>query len=193
MKSRAQVVVIGGGIVGCSVLYHLTKLGLTDVLLIERSELTAGSTWHAAAGFHAINSDPNVAVLQDYTIKLYRELEAESGQSVGLHMTGGVNMAGTPQRWDWLKAAWAIFQTMGLEQARLVSSKEIAELCPIADVTGICGGIYDPNEGHLDPYGATQAFATAAKKRGAQVTLHNRVVELRPRPHGTWLVVTEGG
>jgi dimethylglycine dehydrogenase len=193
MKSRAQVVVIGGGIVGCSVLYHLTKLGLTDVLLIERSELTAGSTWHAAAGFHAINSDPNVAVLQDYTIKLYRELEAESGQSVGLHMTGGVNMAGTPQRWDWLKAAWAIFQTMGLEQARLVSPKEIAELCPIADVTGIYGGIYDPNEGHLDPYGATQAFASAAKKRGAQVTLHNRVVELRPRENGTWLVVTEGG
>ncbi|OWK22316.1 hypothetical protein AJ88_08315 [Mesorhizobium amorphae CCBAU 01583] len=89
--------------VGASVLYHLARFGWTDVALIERAELTAGSTWHAAAGFHALNADPNVAALQDYTIKLYREIEAESGQNAGLHMTGGVNMASDPARWEWLK------------------------------------------------------------------------------------------
>lgn len=90
MKSHYRAVVIGGGVVGASVLYHLTRFGWSDVALIERAELTAGSTWHAAAGFHALNADPNVAALQDYTIKLYREIEAESGQDAGLHMTGGV-------------------------------------------------------------------------------------------------------
>jgi dimethylglycine dehydrogenase len=98
MKSHAQVVVIGGGIVGCSVLYHLTKLGWKDVVLCERKELTAGSSWHAAGGFHALNSDPNVSRLQAYTIRLYREIEALSGQSVGLHFTGGLNVAATAAR-----------------------------------------------------------------------------------------------
>ena len=87
MKSHYRAVVIGGGVVGASVLYHLAKLGWSDVALIERKELTAGSTWHAAAGFHAINADPNIAALQGYTIKLYKEIERESGQSCGLHMT----------------------------------------------------------------------------------------------------------
>lgn len=193
MKTRAQVLVIGGGVVGCSVLYHLTRLGCTDVVLVERAELTAGSTWHAAAGFHAINSDPNVAALQAYTIDLYRELEAESGRSIGLHMTGGVNVAGTPQRWEWLKTAWAVFQTMGLEQARLVTPEEISELVPIVDPRGIYGGLYDPNEGHVDPYGTTHAYAAAARKRGAEVVLRNRVLELKARADGSWLVVTEQG
>ncbi len=193
MKSQYRVVVIGGGVVGASVLYHLTKLGWADVALIERRELTAGSSWHAAGGFHAINSDPNIAALQDYTIKLYRELEQESGQSVGLHMTGGINMAGTPERWEWLQSAWAVFQTMGIETARLVSPEEIKQLCPIADVSGIYGGLYDENEGHLDTYGAVYAYAGAARKRGAEVIQHNRVVELNRRHDGAWDVVTEHG
>ena len=87
MKSHYRAVVIGGGVVGASMLYHLARFGWSEVALIERAELTAGSTWHAAAGFHALNADPNVAALQDYTIKLYREIEAESGQNAGLHMT----------------------------------------------------------------------------------------------------------
>ncbi|MGH6884433.1 MAG: FAD-dependent oxidoreductase, partial [Hypericibacter sp.] len=90
MKSHYRVVVIGGGVVGCSVLYHLAKLGWADIALIERNVLTSGSSWHAAGGFHALNADPNIAALQDYTIKLYKEIQAESGQNVGLHMTGGV-------------------------------------------------------------------------------------------------------
>ena len=89
MKSSAQVVVIGGGVVGASVLYHLTKEGWTDVVLVEKAQLTAGSTWHAAGGMHTLNGDPNVARLQQYTVNLYREIEAESGQNCGIHLPGG--------------------------------------------------------------------------------------------------------
>ena len=95
MKSHARVVVIGGGVVGCSVLYHLTKFGWSDVVLLERSELTSGSTWHAAGGMHTINGDPNVAKLQKYTVELYKEIEAYSGQDIGLHMTSGMMLAAT--------------------------------------------------------------------------------------------------
>ena len=190
MKSHYRVVVIGGGVVGASVLYHLAKLGW-GLALIERKELTAGSTWHAAAGFHAINADPNIAALQGYTINLYKELEEESGQNIGLHMTGGVNMAGTPERWEWLKAAAAIFKTMGLDHARLVTPEEIKELCPICDVSGLYGGLYDADEGYLDPYGTTHAYVAAARKRGAEVILRNRVLELHAAPDGSWDVVTE--
>ena len=193
MKSHYRAVVIGGGVVGASVLYHLAKSGWTDVALIERAELTAGSTWHAAAGFHALNADPNVAALQDYTIKLYREIEAESGQDVGLHMTGGVNIASDPSRWEWLKSAWAVFQSVGIETARLVTPREIKEICPIVDLTGVLGGLYDSNEGHLDPYGTTHAYAGAARRRGADVILRNRVLELKARPDGSWDVVTKKG
>src|ERR1700730_12436292 len=103
MKSHTQVVVIGGGVVGASVLYHLTKGGWKDVMLIERAERTSGSTWHAAGGMHTLNGDPNVAKLQQYTINLYKEIEAISGQSCGMHVTGGLNLAGTKERLDWLK------------------------------------------------------------------------------------------
>src|SRR6195256_6771079 len=102
MKSHAQVVIIGGGVIGCSVLYHLTKLGWKDVVLCERKELTAGSSWHAAGGFHALNSDPNVARLQAYTVQLYKEIQALSGKNGGLHFTGGLNVAATRQRWEHL-------------------------------------------------------------------------------------------
>ncbi|MBT4357477.1 MAG: FAD-binding oxidoreductase, partial [Proteobacteria bacterium] len=98
MKSHAQVVVIGGGVVGVSVLYHLTKAGWKDVVLIERSELTSGSTWHAAGGCHTLNNDPQVAKLQSYTIDLYKEIEEISGQETGFHLTGGVFLAATPER-----------------------------------------------------------------------------------------------
>jgi dimethylglycine dehydrogenase len=193
MKSQYRAVIIGGGVVGASVLYHLTKFGWTDIALIERAELTAGSTWHAAAGFHPLNADPNIAALQAYTINLYKEIEEESGQAVGVHMTGGVSIASAPERWEWLKAAWAIFQTMGIEDARLVTPDEIKEMHPLADVSDLIGGLYDPNEGHLDPYGTTHAYAGAAKKRGADVILRNRVIELNRRADGDWDVVTEQG
>ena len=192
MKSHYRVVVIGGGVVGVSVLYHLAKLGWTDIALIERSELTAGSTWHAAAGFHALNSDPNISALQNYTINLYRQIEKESGQSVGLHMTGGIELACTPARWEWLKSEWALFRTLGME-AQLITPAEIAALCPIIDLKGVEGGLFDPQEGHLDPHGTTHAYAGAAKKLGAQVILRNRVLALTPLPSGEWHKTRSGG
>ncbi|MFO1170399.1 MAG: FAD-dependent oxidoreductase [Hyphomicrobiaceae bacterium] len=192
MTSHYRVVVIGGGIVGASVLYHLAKLGWRDVALIERAELTAGSTWHAAAGCHALNDDPNIAALQGYTIRLYKEIEAESGVDVGLKMTGGVNLAGTPERWEWLKAEAALFQTMDME-ARLVTPEEIQALCPIVDVSNIYGGLYDAQEGRSDPHGTVHAYAGAAKKRGATIILHNRVTGLSQQPNGEWRIETEKG
>src|SRR5258708_20311590 len=103
MKQHVQAAIIGGGVVGASVLYHLTKAGWRDVVLIERNELTSGSTWHAAGGMHTINSDPNVAKLQQYTINLYKEIEEISGQSCGVHLTEGISLAATRERMDWLK------------------------------------------------------------------------------------------
>jgi dimethylglycine dehydrogenase len=192
MKSHYRVVVIGGGIVGASVLYHLAKRGWSEIALIERAELTAGSTWHAAAGFHAINDDPNIAALQAYTIALYREIEAESGQSVGMHMPGGFSLATTPARWEWLRSEFAVYQTLGIE-ARLATPEEIVADCPIVDPSGLLGGLFDPHEGAVDPHGTTHAFAIAARRRGADVILRNRVVALAPLPGGGWRVETEHG
>ena len=162
-------------------------------MLIERSELTAGSTWHAAAGFHALNADPNVAALQAYTINLYSELEQETGQSCGLHMPGGVSIASTPQRWEWLQAQWAVYQTLGIDTVHLITPEEVKERAPIMDVSGVYGAMFDEIEGHLDASGTTHAYAAAARQRGAEIVLHNRVLELNPQPDGTWSVVTEQG
>ena len=136
MKKQAQVVVIGGGVVGCSVLYHLTKLGWTDIMLIERSELTSGSTWHAAGGFHTLNADTNMAALQGYTIRLYRELEELTGQSCGLHHVGGITLATSEDRFDYLKAERAKHRYMGLD-THIVTPEEIRELSPITNVDGV--------------------------------------------------------
>jgi dimethylglycine dehydrogenase len=192
MKSQYQVVVIGGGIVGCSVAYHLTLRGLTDVAVIEREELTAGSTWHAAGGFHAINSDADVAALQKYTISLYPQVEEESGQNIGLKMSGGLELAGTPERAQWLKSELAWLRSMDTE-AYLLTPEEAAEMVPIIDPAGLTGALFDPHEGNLDPNGATHAYAGAAKKRGVEVVLHNRVLSLSQRPSGEWSVETEQG
>lgn len=192
MKSHYRVVVIGGGIVGVNVLYHLAKRGWTDIALIERTELTAGSTWHAAAGFHAINDDPHIAALQAYTIGLYGEVEAESGQNVGMHMPGGYSLASTPERWEFLRSEIEVYQTLGIE-ARLATAEEIVAECPIVDPAGLLGGLFDPHEGAVDPHGATHALALAARRRGAEVILRNRVTGLTQRPGGEWLVTTEHG
>ena len=192
MKNQYQVVVIGGGIVGCSVLYHLTLRGLADVALIEREELTAGSTWHAAGGFHAMNADTRIAALQKYTIGLYPQVEEESGQSVGLRMSGGMELAGTPERWQWLKSELAWLRTQDTD-AYLMTPEEAAEMVPIIDPSGLYGALFDPLEGNLDPNGATQAYAGAARKRGADVIQHNRVLSLTRLPTGEWRVETEQG
>jgi len=192
MKTHAQVVVIGGGVVGCSVIYHLTKLGWKDVLLIERSELTSGSTWHAAGGFHTLNADTNMAALQGYTIGLYRELEELTGQSCSLHHVGGLTLAGTPERMDFLKSARAMHRHMGLD-TELVTPEEIRKLSPITNTDGVLGALYDPLDGHLDPSGTTHAYAKAAQKQGAEIILRNPVLETNQRPDGSWEVVTKQG
>jgi dimethylglycine dehydrogenase len=192
MKSHYRVVVIGGGVVGASVLYHLAKMGWSDVCLIERSVLTAGSSWHAAGGIHALNADPNIAQLQAYTIDLLSEIEEESGQNIGLHMTGGLTMAGTPDRWEWLQSAYRTFQSIGIEDCRLVSVEEAVELNPIMSGEGLLGGMWADREGYIDTTGTVHAYAGAAKKRGATVIEHNRVLELNQTLQG-WEVVTEKG
>jgi len=192
MKSTARVVVIGGGVVGCSVLYHLTKLGWSDVMLLERSELTSGSTWHAAGGFHTLNGDTNMAALQGYTIKLYRELEELTGMSCGLHHVGGVTLADNRDRFDMLVAERAKHRYMGLE-TEIVGPEDIAKLAPIVNLDGIVGALYDPLDGHLDPSGTTHAYAKAARRGGAEIVTHCMVRETTQRPDGTWDVVTDQG
>ena len=138
MKSTAQAVVIGGGVVGCSVLFHLARAGWTDVLLIERSELTSGSSWHAAGGFHTLNGDPNVAKLQAYTVSLYEELEQISGQSCGLHLTGGVMMADSEERMDFLRYVHATGRALGME-TEIITPTEAKAMFPLMDETCFVG------------------------------------------------------
>ena len=192
MKSQARVVVIGGGVVGCSVLYHLARAGWTDVMLIERSELTSGSTWHAAGGFHTLNGDPNVAKLQAYTISLYKELEELTGRSCSLHLVGGFQMADTPERMDFLRLVHAKCRYLGMD-TELVTPSEAKAMFPIMDETNFVGALWDPVEGHLDPSGTTHAYAKAARQLGAEIVLRNPVKELTQDPDGTWNVVTEQG
>jgi dimethylglycine dehydrogenase len=192
MKSHAKVVVIGGGVVGASVLYHLTKAGWKDVLLIERAELTSGSTWHAAGGMHTVNGDPNVAKLQQYTIELYKEIERISGQSCGVHITGGIMLAGTRERLDWLKMAKARGRYLGMD-LEIISVDEAAKLFPLMDKTHFKGAMYDPIEGHVDPYGVTHAYAKSAQIGGAEIVRHTRVTDLKARVDGSWDVITDHG
>lgn len=192
MKTHTRVVVIGGGVVGASVLYHLTKKGWTDVVLLERLELTSGSTWHAAGGMHTVNGDPNVAKLQQYTVNLYKEIEEISGQSCGLHMTEGLMLAATQQRWEWLKNMYSKGRYMGM-RLELVSLDEAERLLPLLDKRQFVGAMYDPDQGHVDPYGVTHAYAIAARKAGAEVHVHTRVLETKQRTDGTWDVVTDKG
>ncbi|MTH96723.1 FAD-dependent oxidoreductase [Roseibium sp. RKSG952] len=192
MKSHCQVVVIGGGVVGCSVLYHLTKLGWTDVVLVERDELTSGSSWHAAGGFHTLNGDPNVAQLQSYTVSLYKELEEISGQSCSLHLTGGVMLADTPERMDFLRLAQAKGRYLGMD-LELISVAEAKTMFPLLDEKHFIGALWDPVEGHLDPSGTTHAYAKAARINGAEIYRHTKVEDLVQTPDGTWDVITSKG
>jgi dimethylglycine dehydrogenase len=192
MKTTTRVAIIGGGVVGCSVLYHLTKLGWSDVMLLERSELTSGSTWHAAGGFHTLNGDTNMAALQGYTIKLYRELEALTGMSCGLHHVGGVTLADNQDRFDMLVAERAKHRYMGLE-TEIIGPDEIAKIAPVTNTDGIIGGLYDPLDGHLDPSGTTHAYAKAARMGGAHIETHCKVLSTTQRADGTWDLVTDKG
>ena len=192
MQSHARVVVIGGGVVGCSVLYHLARFGCTDALLIERDELTSGSTWHAAGGMHTVNGDPNVAKLQKYTIDLYKEIEELSGQATGLHLTGGVMLAATEPRFEWLKSLAAKGRYLGIE-THVITPERAHELMPLLDPSCFVGALETIVDGHLDPSGTTHAYAKAARKLGAQIERFTKVEELIQCADGSWRVITNKG
>ena len=192
LPSHAKVVVIGGGVVGCSILFHLAKFGWKDVVLLERDELTSGSSWHAAGQIHTISSDPNISRLQGYTIDLYKEIEETSGHSVGLHMTGGFYAASTKEWYDYLKRERSKARYMGLDQ-EFISPKELAERHPLIDTSQYYAALWDDQDGDLDPSGATYAFAKAARVHGAQYFTHCGVTATTQRPDGSWDVTTPKG
>jgi len=192
MKSQYRVVVIGGGVVGSSVLYHLAKMGWKDVVMLERRRLASGSSWHAAGGVHTLNADPNMAALQAYTIDLLPKIEKESGQNIGFHMTGGLTLAGTPERWEWLQSNYRIFQSIGISDCELLSPEEAQKRCPIMSVDGVLGAMWADREGYIDTTGTVQAYASAARKKGAEYYEEVKVDSLEQLSDG-WIVKTDKG
>jgi dimethylglycine dehydrogenase len=192
LETHAKVVVIGGGVVGCSVLFHLAKFGWKDCVLLERNELTSGSSWHAAGQIHTISSDPNISRLQGYTINLYKEIEEVSGHSVGMHNTGGFYLASNKDWYDYLKRERSKARYMGLDQ-EFISLEEVARLHPLIDPKRYIAALWDPLDGDIDPSGVTYAYAKAAKVHGASYHTHTAVIETNQRTDGSWDLVTEKG
>lgn len=192
LPSHAKVVIIGGGVVGCSILFHLAKFGWKDVVLLERDELTSGSSWHAAGQIHTISSDPNISRLQGYTINLYKEIEETSGHSVGMHSTGGFYLASNQTWYDYLKRERSKARYMGLDQ-EFISIEEAARRHPLIDPKHYVAALWDPLDGDIDPSGVTYAYAKAARVHGAQYFTHTPAIETRQRKDGSWDVVTEKG
>jgi len=192
MKASARAVVIGGGVVGASTLYHLARIGWTDVLLLEKSELTSGSTWHAAGGMHTFNGEANISRLQKYTIDLYREIEALSGQSCGLHPNGGLMLAATAGELDSLRLICSRARYLGME-TEMISLEQACNFNPLIDASHFIGALWRADGGHCDPSGTTQAYVKAARQLGASVERFTRVLSLGQRRDGTWDVVTDKG
>ena len=192
MRTRVDAAVIGGGVTGVSVLYHLARMGLDNCMLIERAELTAGSTWHAAGVVHTINSDPNIATLQSYTLALYDEIEALSGVSCGMRRPGGIYLASTPERLDYLRLERAKARYMGMD-ADFISMDEVRRLNPLVNTDEYLGALFEPADGSVDPSGVTNAYAQSAIHHGAEVVRNNPVHDLTQRPDGSWDVHTEHG
>ncbi|HYM29382.1 MAG TPA: FAD-dependent oxidoreductase, partial [Steroidobacteraceae bacterium] len=183
MKASARVVVIGGGVVGASVLYHLAKAGWGDVLLLEKSELTSGSTWHAAGGMHTFNGEANISRLQKYTIDLYREIESLSGQSCGLHPNGGLMLAANQGELDSLRLICSRARYLGM-QTEMISLEQALEYNPLIDPSHFVGALWRADGGHCDPSGTTNAYVKAARTLGAAVERFTRVLALAPRRDG---------
>ena len=192
MQEHAKVVVIGGGVVGCSILFHLAKMGWKDVVLLERNELTSGSSWHAAGSFHTLSSDPNVSKLQDYTISLYKEIEETSGHSISMHQTGGYYLASNQSWHDYLKRERSKARSIGLDQ-EFVSIEEVIEKHPLVDPKHYVAALWDPTDGDLDPSGVVYAYAKSARVHGAEFFTHTPVLETNQRADGSWDVITEKG
>ncbi len=192
MRTEAQAVVIGGGVVGCSILYHLAKAGWSDVVLLERSELTSGSTWHAAANIHGLHDVTNISRLQHYTMNLYKELESETGQSCGVFQPGSLYLAQTDDRVHQLRLQEAKARRYGMNFHE-VTRDEAERLHPLVDYDGIKCIMFEPDGGNVDPSGVTNAYALGARQNGAEIHRFTPVVGTDQQPDGTWVIRTEKG
>ncbi|VCU58008.1 Sarcosine dehydrogenase [Tritonibacter mobilis] len=192
MRTKAKAVVIGGGVIGCSILYHLTKLGWSDVVLLERDELTSGSTWHAAANIHGLHDSTNISRIQHYTMTLYKELEKETGQGCGVFQPGSLYLAQTEAREHQLRLQAAKAKLYGMNFYE-ISIAEAQALNPLVNFEGIRCVMYEPDGGNVDPSGVTQAYATGARQRGAEIHRFTSVTATEQQPDGTWIVKTPKG
>ena len=192
MKTQARVVVIGGGVVGVSTLYHLAKKGWSDVVLVERKELTSGSTWHAAGLLPLFNLSYSVGQIHKYSVKLYGELEAETGQHVGFSKVSNIRVARTKDRWDEFMYYAGIAETIGVKVNKL-TPQQLKELWPLCEIDGIIGAIQHPDDGYIQPADLTQALAKGARNRGAEIYRNTTVTAIEQLPSGEWLVKTDQG
>ncbi len=192
MKSHTRVVVIGGGVVGVSTLYHLAKKGWSDVVLVERKELTSGSTWHAAGLLPLFNMSYSVGQIHKYSVKLYGELEAETGQNVGFSRCSNIRLATTQDRMDEYHQYAGVARTIGV-QVDFLTPDEVIELWPLAVKDGLIGAIRHPEDGYIQPADLTQAFAIGARNRGAEIYRQTTVTAIRQSPNDEWVVTTNKG
>ncbi|MXZ32243.1 MAG: FAD-binding oxidoreductase, partial [Gammaproteobacteria bacterium] len=193
MKKRARVVVIGGGVVGVSALYHLARKGWGDeVVLVEKGELTSGSTWHAAGLLPLFNMSYSVGQIHKYSVQLYRELERETGQRVGFSQVGNLRLAMNRDRMDEYYQYAATAKTIGVD-VRFLTPAEIGNLWPLCDIDGLVGGIYHPEDGYIQPADLTQALAIGARARGAEIYRKTAVMGITRATSGGWVVHTDKG
>ncbi len=192
MRTHAQAVVIGGGVIGCSILYHFTKMGWRDVVLLERDELTSGSTWHAAANIHGLHDSANISRIQHYTMTLYNALEAETGQSCGVFQPGSLYLAQTEEREHQLRLQAAKAKLYGMNFHE-IDRVEAERLHPLVNYDGIRCIMWEPDGGNVDPSGVTHAYAAGAKQNGAEIHRFTPVTATRALGDGTWVVETPKG
>ena len=192
MTEYAKVVVIGGGVVGCSCLYHLAALGIRDALLIERDELTSGSTWHAAGNLPTFSTSWSILKLQKYSAALYRRLASNTEDPINYHLTGSVRLAHHRNRMDEFRHVKSMAKANGLEY-ELLSPAELKDRYPLIETHDLQGALWDPLDGDIDPSQLTQALAREARALGASIRRHTRVTALRQKPNGEWIVTTDKG
>jgi len=193
VKTEAKAVVIGGGVVGVGALYHLAKKGWgDDVVLLEKAELTSGSTWHAAGLLPLFNMSYSVGQIHKYSVNLYSELEKETGQPVGLARVGNIRLAMNQDRMDEYHQYAATAKTIGVD-VRFLTPDEILELWPMCNIDGLVGGIVHPDDGYIQPADLTQALAKGARARGATIYRNTPVINIEQKSSGAWLVQTEKG
>lgn len=192
MKTHARAVVIGGGVVGVSTLYHLAKKGWGDSVLIERKELTSGSTWHAAGLLPLFNMSYSVGQIHKYSVKFYEELQEETGMNVGFSKVSNIRLARTKDRWDEYMYYAGIAETIGVN-VKMLTPEEVKEIWPLCETDGLLGAIQHPDDGYIQPADLTQALAKGARDKGATIYRNTTVTALEQLENGHWKVTTDKG